>query len=277
LRRAGHSVVGLARSPSKARLLAAEEIAPVLGTLEAPQVFLPAAMESDLIVHAAADAGSGMFALDRKFLEAVLSGRGGGSPAPKILYTSGTWIYGDTAGRRVDETAPLNPPAYGRQRVENERLVLEAGGLVLRPGCVYGRRGSLTSMWFASAAAGALEIVGDGSARWALVHQDDLAEAYVAAAESGRSGQIFNVSDDSEATVMEMARSVAQVTGYAGAIRSLPVPEAIQRFGPYAECLAYDQRLDSGKAERVLGWKPGHAGFLAEVETYFESWKASTA
>jgi nucleoside-diphosphate-sugar epimerase len=243
--------------------------------LEVPEAFVAAARECDLIVHAAADPGSGMFALDRKVLEALLGGAGRGSGATKILYTSGTWIYGDTADRRVDETAPVNPPGYGRLRVENERLVLEAGGLALRPGCVYGRQGSLTSMWFAGAAAGALEIVGDGSARWALVHQDDLAQAYIAAAESSRCGEIFNVSDPSESTVMEMAQSVARVTGYSGAISSLPVPEAIRKFGAFAECLAYDQRLDSGKAERVLGWRPRHAGFLAEVEIYFESWRAS--
>ena len=276
LRRAGHAVAGLARSPAKARLLAAEEISPVLGSLEEPGAFLPAALESDLVVHAAADPGAGMFALDRKVLDALLGG-GGRSRTPRILYTSGCWIYGDTAGRRVDETAPLNPPAYARQRVENERLVLAAGGLVLRPGCVYGRPGSLTAMWFAGAAAGDLEIVGNGNGRWAFVHQDDLAAAYVAAAESGLSGEIFNVADGSDATVMETARGVARAAGYAGAIRSLPVPDAIRKFGVYAECLAWDQQLDCGKAERMLGWRPKRMGFLAEVEIYFQAWKASAA
>lgn len=276
-RREGHEVLGLARSASKARSLSAREIRPVLGALEEPETFVRAAAECDVIVHAAADAGAAMFPLDRAALETVLAAAKPGPQPKTLIYTSGTWIYGDTGGRRTDESAPLRPPAYGADRILHERLVLDADGirgLVLRPGCLYGRQGSLTSMWFEGAARGALEIVGDGSAQWALVHQDDLADAYVRAAASGLSGEIFNVSEPSGPTVLDMARAVARTTGYAGEIRRLPVAEAVARFGPFAECLAYDQQLDSEKAERLLGWRPRHRGFVEEVGVYFEAWKA---
>jgi len=280
LRRAGHEVLGLARSPEKARALAVEEIQPVLGTLEEPETLFQAAAACEVIVHAAADAGPGMFTLDRGALEMLLGAAGVG-PRPKtLIYTSGTWIYGDTSGRRVDETAPLNPPRYASDRVRHERMVLESSGvsgLVLRPGCVYGRQGSLTSIWFEGAAKGALEIVGDGTARWALVHQNDLADAYVRAVESGLSGEIFNVAESESPSVSEMVRAVARATGYTGGIRSLTVQEAVARFGAFAECLAYDQQLDSGKAERLLGWRPRHRGFVEEVATYFEAWKAASS
>ena len=70
-------------------------------------------------------------------------------------------------------------------------------------------------MWFEGAAKGALEIVGDGDSRWAMVHQDDLSEAYVRAAASDLSGEVFNVAEPPGPTVIEMARAVARATGYA--------------------------------------------------------------
>jgi nucleoside-diphosphate-sugar epimerase len=129
-------------------------------------------------------------------------------------------------------------------------------------------------MWFEGASKGELEIVGDGSARWAMVHRDDLADAYVRAATSGISGEVFNVSEPSGPTVLDMARAVARATGYAGEVRRIPVAEAVARFGAFAECLAYDQQLDSTKAERLLGWQPRRRGFVEEVDVYFEAWKA---
>src|SRR5439155_674541 len=77
-------------------------------------------------------------------------------------------------------------------RPAHEQLVLQAKGvrgLVMRLGCVYGGRGGLTGDWFAAAAAGkAPTVVGSGHNRWTMVHLDDLADAYVRAAERGRAG-----------------------------------------------------------------------------------------
>jgi len=277
-RRAGHDVLGLVRSDANARRLSAREIRPVRGSLEEPETFAGAAADCDVLVHAAADAGSAMFPLDRAAIETLLDAAKRGPQPKTLVYTSGTWIYGDTGGRAADETAPLIPPAYAADRVLHERRVLEADGvrgLVLRPGCVYGGPGSLTAMWFEGAVNGQLEIVGDGSARWAMVHRDDLADAYVRAAASGLSGEVFNVSETAGRTVVEMAGAVAAATGYDGEIRRLPVPEAVARFGAFAECLAYDQRLDSSKAERLLGWRPRRRGFVEDAGVFFEAWRAS--
>jgi hypothetical protein len=45
-------------------------------------------------------------------------------------------------------------------------------------------------------------------------------------------------------------------------------------MGPLAEALALDQRVASHKAERKLGWTPRFPGFVADVGTYLEAWKA---
>ena len=108
-----------------------------------------------------------------------------------------------------------------------------------------------------------------------MIHEDDVADAYVRAAEQGAAGEIFNVSDGSEGPQGDMVRAAALAAGYSGEIRRVPVPEAVRSLGAYAECLAYDQRLSASKAARVLGWAPRHTGFIAEAADCFASWKAS--
>src|SRR5207249_3328779 len=102
-------------------------------------------------------------------------------------------------------------------RPAHEQLALQAKGvvgLVMRLGCGYGGRGGLTGDWFAAAAAGkAPTVVGSGHNRWTMVHLDDLADAYVRAAESGRAGEVFDVTDRSRATVLEMATAAARAAG----------------------------------------------------------------
>ncbi len=65
-----------------------------------------------------------------------------------------------------------------------------------------------------------LELVGDGHNRWAMVHADDLADAYVRAAESGLSGEVFNVTDRSRSSVRGMATAAARAAGFKGESRA---------------------------------------------------------
>jgi nucleoside-diphosphate-sugar epimerase len=194
-----------------------------------------------------------------------------------VIYTSGVWVYGDTGGALVDETTPLNPTQLVKVRPATEQLVLQANGvkgLVIRPGCVYGRQGGLTGMWFDGARRNALQVVGSGEQRWAMIHIDDLAAGYVSAAESGLGGEAFNLTDRSRHTVGEMAQAAAKAVGYTAAVRFVPVAEAAETLGDLAECLALDQHVDARKAVRLLGWQPRHGGFVDEAATYFETWRA---
>jgi len=117
-------------------------------------------------------------------------------------------------------------------------------------------------------------VVGDGRNRWTMVHLDDLADAYVRVAESGLAGEIFNVTDRSRFTVLELATAAARAAGHKGEIGPLPLAEARKTMGDFADALALSQHVDSGKAVRLLGWQPRHGGFLDEVEVFYRAWKA---
>jgi nucleoside-diphosphate-sugar epimerase len=203
-------------------------------------------------------------------------------PRPKtLLYTSGVWVNGATGARAADETTPLTPLPIVAWRPAHEQAVLSATtvrGIVLRPGCVYGKAGSLTAAWFEGAyKQKELSVVGDGTNRWAMVHVDDLADAYLRAAQSGLAGEIFNVTDRSRHTVGEMARAAARAAGFTGNVRYVPLAEATKAMGPFAEALALDQHVSSWKLARRLGWQPQHGGFVDGVQTFFEAWKAYQA
>ncbi len=260
-RRAGHHVWGLTRSQAKARRLAQQEIEPVVGDLADPKAYADVAAECAVVVHAAFEYSPNGVAKDKTAIETLIeAGRRGARPKT-VIFTSGAWVHGDTGDRMVDE-----------------QLVLQASGLrglVIRPGCVYGGPGGLTAPWFADPSAGKPPtVVGDGRNRWTMVHADDLADAYLRAGESGLGGEIFDISDRSRATVLEMAGAAARAAGYRGEISPLPLAEARKTMGDFAEALALNQHLDARKAVRLLGWQPRHGGFLDEADLYYRAWRA---
>ncbi len=277
-RRAGHEVWGLARSEEKARMLSQNEIHPVIGSMQKPESYEKTAEECSVLVHAAADMSGDTVELDRRTVETFLRASKAGARPKTVIYTSGVWVHGNTGDRLVDETAPLSPAKLVAWRPGHERMVLEADGIrgiVIRPGCVYGRQGSLTNSWFEGAyTERALKVIGDGTNRWSMVHVDDLALGYVRAAESWLEGEIFNICDSSRSTVTEMALAAARAAGYTGKIQYIPLEEAAKTMGPFAECLALDQHVDRTKAMRLLYWIPRHQSFVDGIETYFASWKA---
>ena len=268
LRRRGHRVAGLVRTPAKATALEAREIEAVLGNMREASNWKHAAEHADILIHCAVEYGAEYEALDRKTVGALLAFGG------KVLYTSGVWQYGP--GGPFDESQAFSGKPLMPWRTEHEKLVLAAKGLVIRPGCVYGGAGGLTGLWF----HGAVEqqtapIVGDGSNHWSVVHLDDLADLYVRVAESTLTGELFNAVDGSRHTVHEMATAASRAAGTGGNVKSLTFSEAQTLYGGMVYGLAMDQHIVSAKAADLLSWKPRFNGFPEDAERFFTAWQAS--
>jgi nucleoside-diphosphate-sugar epimerase len=279
-RRAGHEVSGLVRSNEKANLLWGDEIRPVVGDLRKPDSFTQALKDAEVVIHAAAETGPDMPNLDKQAVERILAVAKDGHKTTTVVFTSGVWVYGETKNNRVTEATPTKPLPLVAWRPAHEDMVLKASsdrllGVVIRPGCVYGGKGSLTGMWFESAEKeGAARIVGDGNNRWAMVHVDDLADAYLKAVHSRVRGEVFNVTDRSRFTIREMAAAASKAAGRNADVKIWPTSEATKQLGPFAEALAIDQHVDSWKAVQVLGWNPRFGGFADDAEVFYNSWKA---
>ncbi len=283
LARAGHDVRGLVRSAEKGREFARAGVEPVVGAMESPDAWIARARECSAVVHCAAEPSRRFHELDRSTVETLISALAAAGTPRTLLYTSGVWLYGDTRGALVDESSPLAPPKLVAPRAAAEAIVLAANRdhlrtVVLRPGCVYGGRGGLTALWFESAkTAGAARIAGEGENRWTYVHVEDLAELYRLALESSVAGEVFNATDRSRFTVLECARAASVAAGAGGKVEAVPFPRASEVFGGIAECLAFDQHVDSSAAARRLGWTPRHAGFVDEVDRCHRAWAAQRA
>ena len=125
LRRAGHEVWGMVRSAEKGIKFSRHEIHPVVGSLDDPTSYLPIAERSNILVTAAED-HSNAATLDKLTIESLLS-VGNKGPQPKtFIYTSGTWIYGESGPTVVDESSPVDPVRLKPWRPSHEMMVLNA-------------------------------------------------------------------------------------------------------------------------------------------------------
>lgn len=253
---AGHTVTGLARSEEAARRLRARGIAPIRGDLNSPTSLSKAAAESDGVIHAGTTNDG---RIDQEAVRAMLDAlRDSGKP---LLYTSGIWVLGDTAGTVADETWPVNPAALVAWRPGVEQIVLAAArngvrSIVIRPGVVYGDGGGIPADFVKSAReTGAARYVGNGENRWPLVQVDDLADLYVRAFEHAAPGTLLLATDGSAYAVREIAEAASFGTGAGGRTESWPLQEARKTLGAYADALVLDQLVSSEKSRSMLSWQ----------------------
>lgn len=275
--RSGHDVWGLTRSADRGKAIDAFGARPVIGDLADPGEWLGPLQNCDAVVHAAYDGEIGP-EQDQRALEAVrqaaLDGR-----VRRLLYTSGTWIYGNGGGEVVDESTALAPLDLVRWRAHHEEIARdlsthEVAAIVLRPGMVYGERRGILGSWFAEAREKkTVTIAGDGSQHWPMVHRDDVAEAYALALEYAEAGTAYVLVDESRHRVRELADAVAATTG--AVVHEWPADQVRARLGAFGAALLNDLRATSAKARRELGWVPRHTSFVTEATQLWREWQAA--
>lgn len=273
LRRAGHTVYGLVRTEEKAKKLREHEIIPVLGDLLSIGSFTDILASCGAIIHTAFDYTT-FPASDLAVVDTVLNKvKYSSTQRPVFIYTSGVLIVPDRIAHPAyadDYTTPNNPLLSGR--IETEKLVIASSavhGVVLRPGFVYGNGSSYLNNLFDQVAKNTEIKVPAAIHTYPLVHVEDLAEAYVKAAENpnASSGHIFNIGDDNRTNQLEIAKAVAKAAGFTG-----PVVADDTNLWPPANKTCY---VDWRKAARILNWYPRHIPPQDEMGLYYEVYKAT--
>jgi nucleoside-diphosphate-sugar epimerase len=266
LMQAGHSVTGLARTDEAAANLHLKGVTPHRGDLKSPASLTSAASALDGVIHTGTtNDGSVDQAAIRAMLDAL---NGSGKP---FVYTSGVWVLGDTGGQIADESAPLNPITLVAWRPAVERMVFESAqqgvrAIVIRPALVYGRGGGIPAdLVKSSREIGAARYVGNGENRWPVIDVDDLADLYLRAFEQAPAGTLLHAVDNSAHRVKEIAEAASAGAGSEGRTESWPLDLARKTLGAYADALVLDQRVSSGKATPLLGWKPNAVGILEDL------------
>ena len=266
----GHEVIGTTRSPEKAPRLRRVGAEPVELDLLDRDAVLEAvrAARPDAIVHEATALSdlSDFRNIDRTFAltnrlriggtDALLAAARETGVGRVVAQSYAGWPYARDGGPVKTEDEPLDPnpvPAMHETLAairHLERAVVDAGGLALRYGNLYG---SPDDAQIEPVRKRRFPIVGDGGGVWSFVHLDDAAAATALALERGDPG-VYNVVDDEPAPVREWLPALAKAVG-AAPPRRLPRWLARLVAGKAVAVMMTEIRgASNAKAKQELGW-----------------------
>jgi nucleoside-diphosphate-sugar epimerase len=210
LRDRGEAVHALARTPAAEAEVIAHGATPVRGDITDLTVLADGMRDAELVVHAAGRLpwrAGGLDDLRRVNVNGsrtvLAAARKVG--APRLVFVSSEQVLlGDHPVVGADESNPYpDRPAtpYAASKVEAERLLLDASArslttVAVRPGMVWGR-GDTSALpeFLNSARTGRLRWVDGGSYLISTTHVQNLVEGVLAAAERGRGGEAYFVTD----------------------------------------------------------------------------------
>jgi UDP-glucose 4-epimerase len=194
----------------------------------------------------------------------------------KFVYAASSSCYGMATELPTTEQAPIRPEyPYALSKYLGESAALHWGQVYRLPVIsirmfnVYGPRvrttgayGAVFGVFLAQKLHGKpFTVVGDGSQRRDFVYVTDVARAYLMAAESAESGQVFNLGAGDPQTINRLIELMG------GEVVHVP-----KRPGE-PDCTW----ADVGRIRRALGWKPevsfpdGVAAMLGQIE----EWRAA--
>jgi nucleoside-diphosphate-sugar epimerase len=283
--RGGHDVTALVRDNEKAARVTARGGHPVIGNLAEPDSYRAAADAQDGYVHTALDDTRRGPAVDRVVVDTLLAAArrprtaGAGTPATRfVIYTSGAWVLGRTP-EPADEQVPVNAIAHVAWRPEHEQLVLDGGNghlrtIVVRPGVVYGGGKGIVGDLFKSAANGLVRVVGDGNNHWPLIYDRDLADLYAKLASNEDASGVYHANDEGDERVNDIVSAISPYLPVRPDVRHVPLEEARNKMGTYADALSLDQLMRSPRA-RSLGWTPSLKSVSSNAARLLEEWRNS--
>jgi nucleoside-diphosphate-sugar epimerase len=266
----GHKVIGTATSPERAmRVSALGAEAIVLDLLDSRAVRgAVLAAKPEAIVHEATALAnlSDFKHFDRSFAQtnrlrtegtdALLAAGREAGVRRFVAQSYASARYAREGGPVKTEDDPLdpNPPEAARESWDAmaylDRVVPEAGGIILRYGVFYGEPDDKLvetvrkRMW---------PIVGDGGGVTSFIHLDDAAAATVLALEHDGPA-LYNVADDEPAPARVWLPEVAKIVG-AKPPRRFPVWLARLFAGEALVMMGTESRgASNAKAKRQLGW-----------------------
>ena len=277
LMKAGHKVIGLARSDAGAKSLVSLGARAHRGDLKDLESLRSGAVMSDGVIHMGFIHDFSKFAenceIDKRAIE-TLGAALEGSERP-LLVTSGLATVAE--GRMpTEEDAPLPlSPSYPRASEATAEALLKRGvrASVVRLPQVHDtvKQGLITYLIGVARQKGVSAYVGDGLNDWAAVHVRDAARLYRLALEKQEAGARYHAVAEEGVLVRDIAEAVG---------RSLKVPvvsksaeEAAAHFGFLGMFVSRDLTGSSAQTQRRLGWRPSGPGLIADLDRmhYFEA------
>ncbi|MEV6719091.1 SDR family oxidoreductase [Lentzea sp. NPDC051208] len=275
LLRAGHQVVGLARSDASAAKLDAQGAAVRLGDLDDLDGLRKGAAEADAVIHLAfkhdemyAGDYQGASDADLAVVQAFLDELSGTGKA--LIGTAGTLSYSGLGRTATEEERVSSEGPRGAAR----NAVIDAqdvrGSVVVLPPTVHSAldtAGFIPILVRTARATGVSGYPGDGTNRWSATHTLDAARLYRLAAEKAPAGSVLHAVAEEAVTMREIAEVIGRKLNVP--VESIPEERAQEHFGPLAFMVSRDAPTSGARTQALLGWQPKEPGVLEDLEAGF--------
>ena len=269
--KAGHQVLGLARSDKGAAFLAAVGADVLRGSLEDLDSLRNGAANSDGVIHTAFNHDFSKFAanceVDRRAIEALGSALAG-SDCPLIV-TSGTALIAPGRLATEDDVPPSSSTSFPRVS-EQTAASLAARGVrasVVRLPQVHDRvkQGLVTYLIAIAREKGVSAYVGEGLNRWPAVHRLDAAHLYRLALEKGSTGARYHAVAEEGVPLGQIADAIGR--GLKVPVVAMSTEEAAQHFGFLGFFVGVDGPASSALTQDRLGWRPtAQPGLIEDLD-----------
>ena len=266
----GHRVVGLSRRPENDARIRALGGEPRNANLFDTDSLARAAEGCEVVIHAATaiPASTRFNPADwtmndriRREGTQALAEAARHINAAAYVQQSIVWVARPPDQSRFDEESPLRPGPLYASAADCEdiaRTTAAKGGAavaILRGGWFYDPDSQHIRAFADMLRQRKMPIIAGGRNRWSLVHTDDMASAFVAAAENPRNG-LWHVVDDQPATMHDFLSHFAELLG---APRPVRMPRWLARIAAgkfVVEYLTANTETSNGRLKQDLGWTP---------------------
>jgi nucleoside-diphosphate-sugar epimerase len=268
--RAGHQVLGLARSDEGAKFLIDAGAQVHRGDIYDLESLRSGAAGADGVIHCAFDHDFSKFVevceTDRKVIEALGAELAGSRR--HLVITSGTGR--SASGRpRTEEDPLISSSIFPRGASEEAAESVLAKGVsvsVIRLPQVHDpfKQGLITPLIAVARQKGVSAYVGEGTNRWPAAHRLDAALLYRLALERAVAGARYNAVGEEGIPLREIAESIGR--GLKLPVVSLSPEKAGEHFGWLSMMVGVDMPASSAKTQEWLGWRPSHSGLIADLD-----------
>lgn len=268
--RAGHQVLGLARSDEGAKIVAAAGAEVHRGDIYDLGSLRSGAAKADGVIHCAFDHDFRRFAetceTDRKVIEALGAELAGSKR--HLVITSGTGR--SASGQPRTEEDPLIPSSiFPRGASEEAAESILGKGVsvsVIRLPQVHDpyKQGLITPLIAVARQKGVSAYVGEGTNRWPAAHRLDAAALYRLALEKAVAGARYHAVGEEGIPLREIAESIGR--GLKIPVVSISPEKMSEHFGWLSIMVGIDMPASSVLTQQRLGWKPSHVGLIADLD-----------
>jgi len=267
--KAGHQVIGLARSDTAAKAVIATGAEVHRGDLEDLESLRSGAAKSDGVIHCGFNHDFSKYQAnceaDRQAIEAIGSVLAG-SNRPLLVSSGTALITPGRLGTEADAFTPMHPRAASEVATDAVAARgVRASVVRLAPSVHDPNKHGLVTMMIALAREKKISAyVGDGLNRWPAVHRLDAAHLYCLALEKGSAGTRYHAVAEEGVPLREIAEMIGRRLNIP--VVSKSPEEAANHFGFLGFFVGVDSPASSAQTRERLGWRPTHPGLIHDIE-----------